>query len=68
MIPIDTAKDQQGVPKTQKARRAYGEEADEAPALVREEPTDIQRETPDRGNVGIEQDESDDTDTPAFDE
>ncbi len=68
MIPIDTAKDQRGVPKPQKARRGYAEEADEAPALVREEPADMQRETPDQGNIGIERDASDDSDTSAFDE
>ncbi len=56
------------VPKRRKARRAYGEDANETPRLVDKEPADLQRETPDEGNVGVERGAADEEDTPAFEE
>jgi hypothetical protein len=56
------------IPRKRKARAAYAEEANEASDLVREEPADIQIETPDQENAGVEQAKSDESDTPAFED
>jgi hypothetical protein len=68
MISIATGTDGLRVPKKRKARPSYAEEANEASDLVREEPADIQRETPDQENAGVEQGKSDQGDTSAFEE
>ncbi len=68
MISIADGKYGRQVPRKRKGRRSYGEEANEASNLVREEPADVQRETPDRGNAGVERGEPDERETPAFEE
>ena len=56
------------VPRQRKSSPSYGEEANEASALLSEEAADVQRETPDRGNVAIERTEPEEPATPAFEE
>ena len=63
-----SAKTDRNVPKKRKTPPSYNEEANEAPTLLSEETADVQRETPDRGNVAVERAEPEEADTPAFEE
>lgn len=68
MTRAPSAKTDRNVPKKRKTPPSYGEDANEASTLLREEPADVQRETPDRGNVAVERTEPEEPATPAFEE
>jgi hypothetical protein len=68
MIGIASTNTARHVPKRQKTHASYGEDANEASTLLREESADVQSETPDRGNVAVERAEPEEKVTPAFEE
>jgi hypothetical protein len=55
-------------PRKPKRTGAYSEGEDEAPKLVETEMADMERELPEIGNEPIEQVETDETESPIFEE
>jgi hypothetical protein len=55
-------------PRQPKRPRAYSEGEDEAPKLIETEMADVERELPETGNEPVEQLETDETESPIFEE
>ncbi|WP_363352137.1 hypothetical protein [Methylocystis echinoides] len=55
-------------PRKPKRPSAYSEGEDEAAKLVETEMTDVERELPETGNEPVEQVETDETESPIFEE
>lgn len=55
-------------PRKPKRPSAYSEGEDEAPKLIETEMADVERELPETGNEPVEQVETDETESPIFEE